>query len=389
MNNSYIKVKIKGKNINNYLKWLIKTNLNIININIVSHNEMILITEYKSYKLLKKYSKTYDVSIIKKYGKLRFIEFIKTNYIILFSIIISIALLYTLSNYIFKIDIVYNDKEVVNKLKKELSTYGIDRFKKKKSRSYLEKVKKNILKNNKDTLEWIEIEEDGTKYIIKLVERKKEAKEKEYIYQSIVASKNATITSIKAYSGEKVKNINQYVQKGETIISGIMQKPDGTNIYEKAKGLIYGEVWYKVNLEYPLYYQEEKVTGKNKSIITINFLRKKIRVFPYKKYKQFKYNSSNLFESKLLPISISKEELYEVLVKEEIYTEEKAISLATNLAKKKLKEKNNKIKEINDVKILEKTNLGSKIKLTLFISAEEDITKIIEVKEEMLDKSNE
>lgn len=389
MNNSYIKVKIKGKNINNYLKWLIKTNLNIININIVSHNEMLLITEYKSYKLLKKYSKTYDVSIIKKYGKLRFIEFIKTNYIILFSIIISIVLLYTLSNYIFKIDIVYNDKEVVNKLKKELSTYGIDQFKKKKSRSYLEKVKKIILKNNKDTLEWIEIEEDGTKYIIKLVERKKEVKEKEYIYQSIVASKNATITSIKAYSGEKVKNINQYVQKGETIISGIMQKPDGTNIYEKAKGLIYGEVWYKVNLEYPLYYQEEKVTGKNKSIITINFLRKKIRVFPYKKYKQFKYNSSNLFESKLLPISISKEELYEVLVKEEIYTEEKAISLATNLAKKKLKEKNNKIKEINDVKILEKTNLGSKIKLTLFISAKEDITKIIEVKEEMLDKSNE
>lgn len=389
MNNSYIKVKIKGKNINNYLKWLIKTNLNIININIVSHNEMLLITEYKSYKLLKKYSKTYDVSIIKKYGKLRFIEFIKINYIILFSIIISIALLYTLSNYIFKIDIVYNDKEVVNKLKKELSTYGIDQFKKKKSRSYLEKVKKNILKNNKDTLEWIEIEEDGTKYIIKLVERKKEVKEKEYIYQSIIASKNATITSIKAYSGEKVKNINQYVQKGETIISGIMQKPDGTNIYEKAKGLIYGEVWYKVNLEYPLYYQEEKVTGKNKSIITINFLRKKIRVFPYKKYKQFKYNSSNLFESKLLPISISKEELYEVLVKEEIYTEEKAISLATNLAKKKLKEKNNKIKEINDVKILEKTNLGLKIKLTLFISAEEDITKIIEVKEEMLDKSNE
>ena len=293
-----------------------------------------------------------------------------------------------MSNYIFSIDIIYNDKEIVNKLQKELAQYDITRFKKKKTQDYLEKVKKDILKNNKDTLEWIEIEEDGTKYIVKLVERKKEVKENEYTYQSIIASKNATITSIKAYSGEKVKTVNQYVQKGETIISGVMQKPDGTNIFEKAKGHVYGEVWYKVNLEYPLYYQEEKVTGKNKTIITINFLDKQIPLFPYKKYKQLKHNSSKILESKLLPISLTKENLYEVIVKEEIYTEEKAVSIAKKLAEKKLKEKNNKIIKINDIQILEKVNLGSKIKLNLFISVNEDITEIIEVKEEMLEKTN-
>ena len=206
-------------------------------------------------------------------------------------------------------------KEELTTLQKELAQYDITRFKKKKTQDYLEKVKKDILKNNKDTLEWIEIEEDGTKYIVKLVERKKEVKENEYTYQSIIASKNATITSIKAYSGEKVKTVNQYVQKGETIISGVMKKPDGTNIFEKAKGRVYGEVWYKVNLEYPLYYQEEKVTGKNKTIITINFLDKQIPLFPYKKYKQLKHNSSKILESKLLPISLTKEKLYEVIVK--------------------------------------------------------------------------
>lgn len=388
MNNSYIKIKVKGKNVNNYLKWLIKEKINIININIVNHNELLLLTEYQYYQKLKSYSKTYSVSVIKKYGKLRFIEFIKTNIIILASILLAIILLYTLSNYIFSIDIIYNDKEIVNKLQKELAQYDITRFKKKKTQDYLEKVKKDILKNNKDTLEWIEIEEDGTKYIVKLVERKKEVKENEYTYQSIIASKNATITSIKAYSGEKVKTVNQYVQKGETIISGVMQKPDGTNIFEKAKGRVYGEVWYKVNLEYPLYYQEEKVTGKNKTIITINFLDKQIPLFPYKKYKQLKHNSSKILESKLLPISLTKENLYEVIVKEEIYTEEKAVSIAKKLAEKKLKEKNNKIIEINDIQILEKVNLGSKIKLNLFISVNEDITEIIEVKEEMLEKPN-
>ena len=81
--------------------------------------------------------------------------------------------------------------------------------------------------------------------------------------------------------------------------------------------------------------------------------------------------------------------MYEVIVKEEIYTEEKAVSIAKKLAEKKLKEKNNKIIKINDIQILEKVNLGSKIKLNLFISVNEDITEIIEVKEEMLEKPNE
>ena len=80
--------------------------------------------------------------------------------------------------------------------------------------------------------------------------------------------------------------------------------------------------------------------------------------------------------------------MYEVIVKEEIYTEEKAVSIAKKLAEKKLKEKNNKIIKINDIQILEKVNLGSKIKLNLFISVNEDITEIIEVKEEMLEKTN-
>ena len=116
--------------------------------------------------------------------------------------------------------------------------------------------------------QWIEIEESGTKYIVRLVERKKEEKKEEYKYQSIIAKKDATITNIKAYSGEKIKIINQYVKKGEVIISGLLTKPDGTNLYTKAKGIVSGEVWYKVDIEYPLYYQEEKVTGKNKFVIS-------------------------------------------------------------------------------------------------------------------------
>ena len=388
MNNNYIKVVIEGKNINNYVKWMIKQKINIINLNIIKHNKLEVIINYKDYKELKKYSKTYQVKIIKKYGNLKIFETIKKNLFILIPILLSTIFLYFLSNIIFSVDVIYNDKEVVKTIEKELSKYGIEKYKLKKDYEYLNKVKEEILKNNNETLEWLEIIEDGTKYIVKLVERKQEKKEQSYEYQSISSTKDSIITSIKAYSGEKIKEINDYVKKGDVIVSGIITKPDGSLIYEKAEAKIYGEVWYKIDIEYPYVYKEEKVTGKSKEVFVINFLNKKIPIFSYSKYKKFKVKSNNIIENNLLPIAISKEKQYEVIVKEEIYTWEEAISNAIEVAKKKLLDNNSKIINIIKIEILNKETIGSKVKLNLFVSVEEDITQIIEVKKtEELEKN--
>ncbi len=380
--NNYILVKIVGRNVNNYIKWLIRNKINIIKLTIVKHNELNIIIDYKDFETLTKYSKTYEVTIIKKYGRLRLFDTIKKNIIILSCLILSIFFIYYLSNYIFSIDIIYNNKEINKLLMKELEKYDIAKFKRKKSFEYLAKVKDNILKDNKDTLEWLEIEESGTKYIVKLVERKKESKIKEYKYQSIVAKKDATITSIKGYAGEKVKSINEYVKNGDVIISGILKKPNGENLYTKAKGIVIGEVWYKIDIEYPLFYQEEKVTGKNKTVITLYFLNKEIPIFPYKKYKQFKRDSKIIVENNFIPFKIVKEKIYEVNIKEEIYTNEQAILMAQDKALEKLKNNNKDIVKINNIQILNKENNGSKIKVNFFVSVLEDITKIVEVKEE-------
>ncbi len=382
MNNNYVLVKIEGKNVGNYVKWLIKNKINIINLNIVKHNELKILIDYKNFNLLSKYSKTYKITIIRKYGKLRLFDILKNNMIIILCLMLSIIFLYFLSNIIFSVDVIYNDSEVVDLIKKELAKYDIKKYEKKKSYEYLDKVKERILIDNKDTLEWLEIEESGTKYIVRLVERKKETKQNEYQYQSVVASKDATIASIKAYSGEKVKQVNEYVKKGDVIISGILTKPDGTNLYTKAKGSVLGEVWYKVSVEYPLYYKEERVTGKNKSVILICFLNKEIPIFPYKKYKQFKRQSRSLIENNFIPFKITKEKLYEVIIKEDIYTNEEAIQKAIEEAKSKIKEKNKNIINIKNVQMLDKENLNSKIKINLFVSVIEDITEITEVKEE-------
>ena len=386
MNNNYVLVKIEGKNVSNYVKWLIKNKINIINLNVIKPSELNVIIDYKDYSLLTKYSKTYKITILKKYGRLRIFDIIKSNIIIIVCLTLSIFFLYFLSNYIFSIDVIYNDQKMVTKIKNELAKYNIKKYQRKKDYVNLIDIKNKILKENKDTIEWLEIEESGTKYIVRIVERKKEIVRKNFEYQSITAKKNATITSIKAYSGEKIKRVNEYVRAGETIINGILTKPDGTNIYTKAEGVVLGETWYKVDIEYPLYYQEELVTGKSKNVISFYFLNKEMPIFPYKKFKQFKRQSKILVESNFIPFKIVKEKLYEVNIKEEIYTNEQAIEKATIEAQNKLKEKNTNITDIKNVIVLNKENLGSKIKLNLFVSTIEDITKIIEIKKELPEK---
>ena len=112
----------------------------------------------------------------------------------------------------------------------------------------------------------------------------------------------------------------------------------------------------------------------------INFLNHKIPIFSYSKYKEFKIKTNNIVENQIIPISLSKEKQYEVEVKEEIYTWEEAVSNAIEVSKKKLLESNSKILEITKVEILNRQSIDSKIKLSLFISVIEDITKVIEIK---------
>ena len=120
-----------------------------------------------------------------------------------------------------------------------------------------------ILKDNKDTLEWIEINEIGCRYDVNVTPRVvKNNEEKDSTPSSIVASKDGKILHINSTSGTELKEINDYVKKGDILISGNIFNGDKVTNQVKAKGLIYAEVWYTVNITIPFKYREYTETGK-------------------------------------------------------------------------------------------------------------------------------
>ncbi len=372
---SIIKIKIEGRNVNHFLKRLINQNIQIIKQIPISYKEVHLIISYDDYLKIKDTKTIYQITIINKYGKLKAQSLFTKNIYLLFFMLLGLGLLYFLSNIIFSIDIIHSSHQVKQLISSELKEYGLTKYSFKKSYQELEKIEEQILNNNKDKLEWIEIETSGTKYIIRAEERLLNNGEEPTGYQEIIATKNAVITKIEATSGEKIKNINDYVQKGDTIIASYITLPDNSKVYTKAKGKVYGEVWYEINVEYPLVYREEKATGKTKTVYSLNFLHNKFSIFNFHKFKTFNTNSQVLLQSNYLPLTLTKEKQYEVNVIDEVYTKEEAIKKAINLGKNKLKKRHSRIQKINKITILEESDTEDKVTVKLFVSAIEEIGK--------------
>lgn len=376
---SSIKIKVTGRNINNFLKRLINNNINIEKVIPISHKEIDLIINYQDLDKVLKLKTIYNIKIIRYYGKLRIIKRIKKDIFILSSLLISLLLIYTLSNIIFKIEVIHSNNNIIKLVTKELEDNGIKKYKFVKNYQEIEKIKNKILEENKDTLEWLEIIREGTKYTIRVEERIINNKPKDNKIYNIVASKNAVIKNIYAESGEKIRSINTYVKKGDIIISSDITLPNNEKISKTASGKVQGEVWYNINIEYPYQYHEIKYTGNKKKVLVLNLLNKRISFFDFHKYKTFNRNIKYIFNNNITPISLIYEDEYETNIINEVYDYNTAREKAITKAKEKILEKYPNIKDITDIKIIKEEDKKNKISLNLFVTCLEDITEYKEV----------
>lgn len=376
---SGIKIKVTGRNINNFLKRLINNNINIEKVIPISHKEIDLIINYQDLDKVLKLKTIYNIKIVRYYGKLRIIKRIKKDIFILSSLLISLLLIYTLSNVIFKVEVIHSNKNIIKLVTKELEDNGIKKYKFVKNYQEIEKIKNKILEENKDTLEWLEIIREGTKYTIRVEERIINNKPKDNKIYNIVASKNAVIKNIYAESGEKVRSINTYVKKGDIIISSDITLPNNEKISKTASGKVQGEVWYNINIEYPYQYHEIKYTGNKKKVLVLNLLNKRISFFDFHKYKTFNRNIKYIFNNNITPISLIYEDEYETNIINEVYDYNTAREKAITKAKDKMLEKYPNIKDITNIKIIKEEDKKNKISLNLFVTCLEDITEYQEV----------
>ncbi len=367
--NKLVWVKI---NSGNYFK--VMSRLNNIGISLYDnkkYKDYILIeTTYEDYEKIQKYLISYKTEIYAETGFKKVKNFIKKYLIFTIASVISILILFIANNTIFKIEVKSNNKNIRELVKDELKQYNLKPLRQKINHKKIETIVKEILDNNKDLLEWLEIEYDGLVMNVYVTEKVIPKEDEPKDFCNIIAKSDAKITNINLYRGVLIKEVNDYVTKGDIIISGEVTYNEEVKNNVCASGEVYGEVWYKVKVTVPFKEDYIEYTGKNRYNFNVRINDNKYRILK-SRIKNKKEEETNLYKLNDFEINLVKEREYvnktRTISEEEAYN--KAISLAEEKVKLKLKEK----EDILVKKVLKKEVNNSTIYLEVFIATKENI----------------
>ena len=381
---NYYWISIKGKNPKQLLNTLIKERISMIAIKYEKDRILIKVT-YDEYKKIKSIKTIYEIKIVKTVGRHRFEQLYQRNQISIFALVISVFFIIFMSNLILGINIETDNNKLKKEIVKELNKNNITLFTLKKDYNSYKKISNRIRNNNLDKIEWLEFEQKGVFLNIKVIERVNKKIKENFEYKDIIASKNGYIRKIYSRRGELMKNIDDYVNKGEVIISGNIFRNKKVIGKVRAEGKVYAEVWYIVNLNQNLYYKgiEEKEFGREVLQLKINNYN--INFFSFPK-KVSIYKKKSLFKNNSFELSLIKEKKY--IFKNKKYNETDLQSILEIKAKKEIMKTLEKDEYIMLQKTLKKSTKNDRMYIEVFfkvyedIALEKDLQKIEEKKDE-------
>lgn len=321
---------------------------------------------------LKKYLISYKFVKHKEIGVYHLKEIFSNNHLFLFMIIMALSVYFVLTNLIVKINIVHENKEIRELLYEELKERGVKVLTFKKSYEKISKIKEEILDAYPDKIDWIEIEENGMVYDVKVEERIITDTNNEEKTCDLIAKKDGTISHIKIKEGEALIDLNDYVRKGDTLVTGQIKHNEEIKRNICASGEVYANVWYTINVTVPIYYKEYIKTGKKKYnfVWEVNENKKQLFKDRFSSYESHYKTLLKAFDFSLfLDTEYETEETILKLSEEEALN--KALEKADESIKKRLGEKDH----IIDKKVLKKQGNDSTIDVEIFVIVEELISE--------------
>ncbi|MBR3229397.1 MAG: sporulation protein YqfD [Bacilli bacterium] len=376
---SKISLNIKGRNINRFIKKLRNNKIDILKIKYKNKNEANIIIYKKDQNKIKKIKSIYDITELEVFGLLKIKKNINKNKHLILIILFVYILFIMMTKMIFKIEIIHSNKDIRNLLKEELKKEGIHKYTFKKEYKEISKIKQKILNKYRDKIEWLEIENSGTKITVRVEERKIPKQTQEEIPRNIIAKKKGVIKKVIAKKGDIVKDMDDYVEKGDLIITGDLIFNNETKGKVRADGEVYAEIWYITKTKYPIVTEKEIITGRKKNTYVVKFLNKNFEL-TLNKYKTKKIKEKIVLKHKFLPITLSKQTQRETKKISEILTYDEALEKAKEESVKYIKNKLNKKEYIIRSNYLKSSLNNSTIEVEMFFAVYEDITDYAEIR---------
>ena len=378
-----IKIKVKTSKKDRLYKECYKKNINIYNID-EDNNYVYLLINEDDYKIIKS---MWFIKVISKdyYGYKKWLNnksLLVCVGIVLIVFILSIVLI---NNYIIKVQIIHENRELKDMLYSSLKEMGIKKNSWKKDYDELQDIKRKILEEFKDKIEWIEIENKGLTYIIRLEERKINPIKEIDEYCNVYAMKDGIIKKAIYESGVFLYEENDFVHKGDILISGDIKNNDEIVNKVCARGRVYAEVWYMVSVNVPI--EKEVLTRTGKKRYNIKMISSFYNDYLFKnRLNDYEEDNKRIF--KIFNISLYLSKQYEVSKNKVNYSDDEIQKIALEESKKKIQDKLSFGEEIIYQKVLKKEENNSTMNIEVFVTVLEQIGTLKKERIEVIDSGN-
>ena len=373
-----VTVKVSGRGIERFLNVLIRNGLMIWNVKRHGTETITFTMRLNDALKIRNYAKERECSIsfLRRAGMPFLFKRLLKNSGFLGGALLFLLIIMFLSNVIWGIEIKGAKPATEYQIRKELDKMGVKIGKVQLFVDNVEGIQRNLT-NNVGNLTWVGVELKGTTYHLQVVEKKEPEKPEQIPPRNLVAKKKAIISNMYVETGKKMVDINDHVEPGQLLVSGVIGK-EGQTQQVAAVGEVWGETWYRSHVELPLKTNFSVFNGqeKQKHSIIIGNLEIPFWGFGEPEFTEYEVEKNIKkihFLKWELPISIGNETLRAREEMTRTYTKEEAENNAIELAKNKIKSGLDEDAIIKDEKILHKELKNGKVILDIHFKIIENI----------------
>lgn len=294
-----IKIEIKSIMPEKFINLLWKNNVNLRNINKKDITTMHFDSNLKDYRTISEMAKKTGtrIRILNRKGISFFILRTKKRQTLFLGVILFAAIIYYLSNYIWKINIETEKNISPYEIRNQLKNLGI-RSGIKKGKIDVYKLEEKLVMENTDIM-WVRARIEGVSLNIKLAERQGPPEvENENTPSNIVANKDGEIVRVYSKAGTAVVKNGQIVKKGDILVKG-EQGVEGKTYLVHAEADVIARTFYEEVAYVNTIIKEKKRTGNQEKEIYVSLFGKDIFIKKAKnKFKTYdKITTNKLFIS--------------------------------------------------------------------------------------------
>ena len=298
----YVIINVSGFYIERFLYICAKQGIELFGIGKKTENGVVVCINIKDFKRIRPivFKTKVRVSILNKYGLPFFLKRAKKRRALVAGMLLLSVMAFISSRFIWSVEINSDDEEVTNELISAINLAGVHIGAYKPFLPDGEKIK-SIIMNNTDNIVWAWVYIKGTKAVVDF----KEGIPAPLVVDrsvpcDVVAQRDGIITEIIEKNGEKRVASGDAVTKGDLLIAGTLDTPDGSYKTVHSIGDVYARVWHEKSGEYKLYVENEIPTGNKKDFITLKLFSKCFDLFLNETVDFSQYNiSENLSELKI------------------------------------------------------------------------------------------